>query len=362
MSWVRRLRQAVGALLLDVPGFVWRLRAPRLASRRPLPWVKIRNRREVLDTGPDGRGVRPDWRWTSELHAARLFPPLGSLLMRRAALDWPFTLVGGGGQVKGPAVTFVMGHRGRDRLDRLLVVLASIRGQEGVTADCVVVEQDSVAHARTALPAWVTYLHSPPPHEDMPYGRSWAFNVGAKAARASILVFHDADILVPQAYAAEIVGRVAEGFEVVNLKRFIFYLSEGGSVRTAGTMALALSEVPTAVVQNAQGGSIAVTPSALDAIGGFDETFIGWGGEDNEFWERCQTRRVYPWGYLPFVHLWHPPQPAKAMGAAAPTHARYLALSAPPVEERIRTLRMRPRGLLSGPRPEWTAPSQSAAL
>lgn len=277
--------------------------------------------------------------------------------MQRAALDWPFAFVNGGGPVEDPAVTFVIGHRGPERLERLLAVVASIRGQKGVSVECVVVEQDDAPHSKTLLPGWVTYLHSPPRHPGMPYGRSWAFNVGARSAKAGILVFHDADLLVPEAYAAEIVERVAEGFEAVNLKRFIFYLSETSSMRTARTLTVGPHEVPTAVVQNAQGGSIAVTRSAFEAIGGFDETFVGWGGEDNEFWERCQTRRVYAWGYLPLVHLWHPPQPERAMGAAALTHRRYLALSARPVEERIHTLQLRPRGLLSGPVPEWSPPS-----
>ncbi len=82
-------------------------------------------------------------------------------------------------------------------------------------------------------------------------------------------------------------------------------------------------------MQNAEaGGSIALSRDAFHAIGGYDESFVGWGGEDNEFWERAQTRRVWPYGYLPFVHLWHAPQPEKlqpsrrgafppAIGAAA---------------------------------------------
>ena len=65
-------------------------------------------------------------------------------------------------------------------------------------------------------------------------------------------------------------------------------------------------------MQNALGGgSIGVTRDAYQQIGGMDETFIGWGGEDNEFWDRAVTRRVWYWGYMPLVHLWHPAQPRK---------------------------------------------------
>jgi GT2 family glycosyltransferase len=66
------------------------------------------------------------------------------------------------------------------------------------------------------------------------------------------------------------------------------------------------------VVQNLEaGGSFGMARDAFFDIGGFDESFVGWGGEDNEFWERAQTRSVWPFGYVPLVHLWHEPQPEK---------------------------------------------------
>ena len=45
------------------------------------------------------------------------------------------------------------------------------------------------------------------------------------------------------------------------------------------------------------------------AIGGFDEGFVDWGGEDDEFYDRCGLLGHCRSGYLPFLHLWHPPQP-----------------------------------------------------
>ena len=71
----------------------------------------------------------------------------------------------------------------------------------------------------------------PLPRKDMPYSRSWAFNVGAETARGHLLIFHDNDMLVPQDYGREIADRHKEGYEVINLKRFIFYLSRQHSDR-----------------------------------------------------------------------------------------------------------------------------------
>ena len=59
------------------------------------------------------------------------------------------------------------------------------------------------------------------------------------------------------------------------------------------------------------GASLAVSKKAYWDIGGMDEEFVGWGGEDTEFWDRCLTRNVWEYAHLPIIHLWHKPQPEK---------------------------------------------------
>src|SRR5260370_23297256 len=94
-------------------------------------------------------------------------------------------------------------------------------------------------------------------------------------------------------------------------------------------------------MQNAEGGgSIAVTRKTYFEIGGFDESFVGWGGEHNEFWERAMTRSVWPYGYMPLVHLWHTPQ-TERNDSERGTAALLEAKSAIPVEERIKELSAR---------------------
>jgi len=94
-------------------------------------------------------------------------------------------------------------------------------------------------------------------------------------------------------------------------------------------------------VQNLEaGGSIAIARDKYWQIGGFDEAFIGWGGEDNEFWERAQTLKVWNYGYLPMVHLWHTAQPDKTNNSnTAPSVILYSQLSKLPVTARIENLR-----------------------
>lgn len=73
--------------------------------------------------------------------------------------------------------------------------------------------------------------------------------------------------------------------------------------------------------------------------GGMDEGFEGWGGEDAEFWDRCQTLSVWNSGYLPLVHFWHAPQPGKTPAKGTPAMRRLQVVLRTPATDRIRTLR-----------------------
>ena len=339
------LKQVVGSLLLDVPRFEWLLRAS---------WLHIRNRDERLVSSEDGRGVACDWRWTSDLYAPKLFPSLGTRLAARCLRDWPFEFAPAPREAGGePKVSFIIGHRGRERLPLLLATLETLAAQEGVACECIVVEQSGRSDIASDLPSWVRYVHTPLPHPDLPYCRSWALNVGARAALGRLLVFHDSDMLVPQAYASELWARCQEGYELINLKRFVFYLTEGhsGAVCTGDRRLAALPAE--AIVQNLEaGGSVAMAREAFLAIGGYDESFVGWGGEDNEFWQRALTRKSWPYGYMPIVHLWHASQPGKeTRDPHVTTQLQELSAVAP--ADRIATLTRRNLGDARRMDPPW---------
>jgi hypothetical protein len=346
------LRRRLGITAHELPRFLWGLRPGRRRERPP--WLWIRNRREALKPAPDGRGVRCNWPWTSDLVVPAVYPGLARRLLRRCLGDWPIELCERRvASAPEPRVSFVIGHRGEERLAHLLLTVASIAGQRDVGIECLVVEQASRATAAPSLPDWVRHVHTPPPEASMPYSRSWAFNVGARLARGPLLVFHDNDMLVPGDYARELHARFAEGAEVINLKRFIFYLDAADTARVLAARRLTADVRPERVVQNAEaGGSVALSRRAFEEIGGFDESFLGWGGEDNELWERSRHRAVYGFGYLPIVHLWHASQPEKEMGNSGPGSRLYQQRTRQPAPERIARLRALPQGRLEGPTTE----------
>jgi hypothetical protein len=337
------MRQLAGVIARDLPRYVRAL--GRSGTRE---YLRLCNRHERLEPAPEGDGVRCDWRWTSDLHAPRHLPLLGAWLMRRALADHP---VHGAAQPVAtgePQVSFVIGHRGEERLPLLLAALRTIAAQEGVRLECIVVQQEPRATLAGRLPSWVRLVHTPP-REGLPFCRSWAFNVGAAHARAPLLVLHDNDLLVPAGYASRIVAHVAQGWDAMNLKRFIFYLGERHTREFVSGAAGLLAHAPEAIMQNAQGGgSIAITRDAFERIGGMDESFVGWGGEDNEFWDRACLLRTWHWGYLPLLHLWHPAQGGKYEDSN-PTLAHYRALTALPPRSRVAILQRRPRGRMEDP-------------
>ncbi|HKS25571.1 MAG TPA: hypothetical protein VJZ76_22470, partial [Thermoanaerobaculia bacterium] len=73
------MRQRIGALLYDWPPFALHILRG--------DWVRIKNRAESIDS--DERGVRCNWRFTSDLHIANVYPAAGRWLMRRALAQWP---------------------------------------------------------------------------------------------------------------------------------------------------------------------------------------------------------------------------------------------------------------------------------
>lgn len=342
------IRKWLGVAVLEYPSY------RRSLNAEGRDWIGLCNRRESTTWSPGRTGIACNWEWTSELHAPSIFPHLRKEMFARALSDFSFELVSTPrcqAIADSVDVSFIIGHRGLERLPLLLVTLKSIAAQERVSVECIVVEQSVDRLISDSLPDWVSYVHTPPPVPEMPYARSWAFNVGALRARGRLLIFHDNDLLIPVTFAAEHLDLIDSGYDIANLKRFIFYMNEQVTRDiSAGRVLGDCSGGVESILQNALGGgSLAISRRAFFEIGGFDEDFIGWGGEDNELWDRVLKRSVFRFGHLPMVHLWHSPQPGKQAIQGRGMHTAELVDRRRKIapEERISELKAREIGSLS---------------
>jgi hypothetical protein len=309
-------------------------------------WLEIHNRSESITANE--RGVKCNWRFTSELHIANVFPSTGRRLMHQALTRWPIAMRDAPVVNGPPRVSFLIGHRGTERLPHLLATLRSIAGQSGVPVECIVIEQSAAPEIEKALPPWVRYVHTPIPRPDLPYCRAWSFNIAKAYAASDVLVLHDNDMLLPERYAFEALQRIEDGFSFIDLKRFIFYLKEADTTRVFVTGAWPLNGDAT-VIQNLEGGSIVARRDAYDAIGGFDESFVGWGGEDNDFFDRAAFYGgVDRFACMPILHLEHPPQPGKTSLTTGAIR-RYRLLENIGPGDRIARLRALDQGRMAGP-------------
>ncbi len=350
MNTVRKffcwLRRYLGVFLYDLPFIVLTAMRPSKPDVGIYPWIWLHNRGEELLYARNEKGVRCNWKTGSDLYVTKILPICGRLLYRKALRDFPIRLTQEPENLgpKQPEVSFIIGHRGMERLAILLATLQSIAGQKNCSIECIVVEHDVDVLVKSFLPSWVKYRHIPLTGENKAFSKSKTFNTGARVAKSNIIILHDGDMLVPEAYADEVLRCHEKGYDFVSLKRFIFYLSQISSQALINKRSVAVYPEIEAISQNLRGGgSCAISRSAYFEIGGFDERFAGWGGEDIEFLDRAKTLKIYPYEYLPIIHLWHTAQKGK-WTVKAPGFSTYNKLAKISVPERIQYLRKQFQG------------------
>jgi hypothetical protein len=311
MSWLRRMHDLPGVLLRDVPRYRRALaRSGRGRRSDAEGWISLCNRIEQLRVATDGPGVECNWVWGSALHATGVLPVLGRQLLRAALCEWPIAFATQPRVTSDtPLLSFVFAHGGVDRLPQLQRTIRSIFAQQDVPCECIVVDQ-SPTPLLGQLPAPVVYRHLAKDGVPSGWHKAWAYNIGARLARGRILVFHDGDVCAPEGYAREIVATIEQrGYAAASLQRLLFYLSPEDTHCLERNDEIQSGFTPIMAYQNWKGGTIAIARDAFIGLGGFDEGFVDWGGEDDEFYDRCGALGHRRAGYLPFVHLWHPPQP-----------------------------------------------------
>lgn len=155
-------------------------------------------------------------------------------------------------------------------------------------------------------------------HVDGEFNRSTAINTAADRAW-DVAVIADADTWIPTPQLLKAIHLAGENDRLVSGLTMVAELTAGCTQTMLACQCLnaplTVGRVRTKDIDT-QSSVIAVNRNLWDRTGGFDERFVGWGGEDNAFWKTCHILAGEPLripGYA--YHLWHPASPHKHRGS-----------------------------------------------
>jgi|SRR5271165_6314909 len=193
--------------------------------------------------------------------------------------------------------------------------------------EIVVVEQDAVPRLDAPLVSGggvVRFAYNPGP-----FNKAWGLNVAVGFARGSVLAIGDADVIAPHTFAAAVES--CRDVAAVKPYRTIVDLTPEESFRVRGGEWGFDPPRPAHALPNREGqgeyvvfagGLFLVQREWLIRLGGFDERFRGWGGEDDAMTQKLRRGGV-PMTQIegpPALHLWHPRSHETTFG-----HAHYAA-------------------------------------
>jgi GT2 family glycosyltransferase len=206
-----------------------------------------------------------------------------------------------------------------ERRENLFAVLRWL-GQWPET-EVVVIEQDSVPRLERELlqaNGGTRLAYNPGA-----FNKAWGLNVAARMARGPLLALADGDVIVPRALP-EAAERCAPGQAVKPYRSIVDLTAEQTARVRGGDWSFAPKREPGALKNREGQGEQVVFAGGLFLIrrddylqlGGFDERFVGWGGEDDAMTVKLQRAGVAlsEIGDAPALHLWHPRSHESTLG------------------------------------------------
>ena len=200
------------------------------------------------------------------------------------------------------AFTYVIGYRHKiDRLQNLRRVLDWINGFSGV--EVIIVEQDK--HSK------ISHLNLKAKHifikSNLPYNRSWSFNVALKNSNSPVIVFGDSDLIMePNQFIAGL--QALQTYEMVSPYHTVLDLSPSETGLPVEELVKinrhGRGETDNQKI-NISGGISMFRKDSISKIAGWNEDFIGWGGEDD--YQTLKVHNFLSWTELraKCYHLYH---------------------------------------------------------
>ena len=160
-----------------------------------------------------------------------------------------------------------------------------------------------LGYYRDNFPDWQLIIRT-----SEPFARGRALNAAAGMARGSVLVFQDADSLVPPRQLEDAV-RLAQGGLLAWAFTIYCRLSRA-STRSVHSWEDLDDVEPEQVAPMPSLGVAAIRGDVFQRVGGYDARFVEWGYEDSAFAVACERAGVEGTRVEgPLWHLWHPPAP-----------------------------------------------------
>ncbi len=200
--------------------------------------------------------------------------------------------------------SFIIPYRHRaDRIINLRRVIDWVSGFGGV--EIIVVEQDRSPKLDSLTFKGIKYIFT---KSDIPFNKSWAFNVGLKNSTTETVVFGDCDLIMDPNKMIDALKSLDKYECVSPYSRVIdlepnevnLNISQMDSINRPGRGETDIQKICLA------GGIIMYRRESISKIGGWSEDFIGWGGEDDFQSHKSKALlNCYEQMGTKCYHLWH---------------------------------------------------------
>ena len=205
--------------------------------------------------------------------------------------------------MKSPySFTYIIGYRHKpDRINNLRKTLDWINSFSNV--EVLLIEQDKHSKIEELnLKCKHIFIKS-----EMPYNRSWSFNVGLKYSQSNIIVFGDSDLIMkPDDFIKGL--KSLENYDMISPYHSVIDLTpEESNLNFNNIIEInrpGRGEVDNQKI-NISGGISMFRKEAIEKIAGWNEQFIGWGGEDD--FQTIKVKKLLKWSELEAkcYHFWH---------------------------------------------------------
>ncbi len=150
----------------------------------------------------------------------------------------------------------------------------------------------------------VDYFHRP---LETPFNKPFCINYGYKhfeCRRNNLFFFSDIDLVYPEQYAERLVNKYGTLSEMLCVTGLQFYQQPKQQLYSAD-----YTEVRNTIQDDIryEGGCLMISTPLFEKLSGYDESYFGWGGEDDDFFMRAGRAGLFIVDESQeMVHMYHP--------------------------------------------------------